>query len=81
MNITDFAVTPISQVFRVVSALALRHKVAPAEGEVIGLVPDAACERESEWMRQLIGFDPTTKILESRLGTPLSWPGQAPGGL
>jgi glutamate formiminotransferase len=48
----------------------------PVEGEIIGLVPEAACERESEWMRQLIGFDPLTKILESRLDTPLSWPGE-----
>ena len=29
-----------------------------AEGEVIGLIPEAACERESDWMRQLNGFDP-----------------------
>jgi glutamate formiminotransferase len=74
MNITDFTVTPISQVFRAVTALAERHKTAPAEGEVIGLIPEAACERDSEWMRQLIGFDPQTKILEYRLAAPLSWP-------
>ena len=77
MNITDFAATPISQVHRAVSELALRHKTAIAEGEVIGLIPEAACERESEWMRQLIGFDPQTKILEHRLGSPLAWPGEA----
>ena len=79
MNITDFEATPISQVFRVVSSLALRHKAALVEGEVIGLLPEAACERESEWMRQLIGFDPLTKILEHRLGAPLAWPEQGPG--
>jgi hypothetical protein len=39
------------------------------EGEVIGLIPEAACERESEWMRQLVGFDAQTKILEHRLGS------------
>ncbi len=76
MNITDFQVTPISQVYRAVSSLALRHKIAPAEGEVIGLIPEAAFERESEWMRQLNGFDPQTKILEHRLGDPLAWPGE-----
>jgi len=76
MNITDFEVTPISQVFRTVSNLALRHKAVLAEGEVIGLLPEAACERNSEWMRQLIGFDPMTKILEHRLGSPLAWPGE-----
>jgi len=44
------------------------------EGEVIGLIPQAACERESEWMRQLVGFDAETKILEHRLSAPLAWP-------
>lgn len=78
MNITDFAATPISQVHSAVSALALRHKAAMAEAEVIGLIPEAACERESLWMRQLIGFDPETKILERRLGAPLAWPGDEP---
>jgi glutamate formiminotransferase len=78
MNLTDFQVTAVSQVYRAVSALALRHKVAPVEGEVIGLIPEAACERDSEWMRQLIGFDAQTKILEHRLAAPLDWPGEAP---
>jgi glutamate formiminotransferase len=77
MNITDFTVTPLSQVFRVASDLALRHKAAPVEGEVIGLLPEAACERNSEWMRQLTGFDEQTKILERRLEAPLAWPGEA----
>ena len=77
MNITDFQVTPLSQVYGAVSRLALRHKTAPVEGEVIGLIPEAACERDAEWMRQLVGFDPATKILERRLEAPLAWPGQA----
>jgi glutamate formiminotransferase len=76
MNITDFQVTPISQVYRAVSSLALRHKLAPAEGELIGLIPESAFERESEWMRQLNEFNPQTKILERRLGAPLAWPGE-----
>jgi len=76
MNITDFVATPVSQVYSEVSRLALRHKVAPVEGEVIGLVPEAACERESEWMRQLREFDEETKILERRLASPLAWPGE-----
>jgi glutamate formiminotransferase len=76
MNITDFQATPISQVYRAVASLALRYKTAIAEGEVIGLIPEAACERESEWMRQLVGFDPQTRILEYRLGSPLAWPAQ-----
>jgi glutamate formiminotransferase len=77
MNITDFEVTPLSQVFHTASALALRYKATPVEGEIIGLLPEAACERESEWMRQLSGLDEQTKILERRLASPLAWPGQA----
>ena len=76
MNITDFGATPISEVFEKVSRLALRHKTAPVEAEVIGLIPEAACERDSEWMRQLIQFDPAAKILERRLAKPLEWPGR-----
>jgi len=74
MDITDLEATPLSKVFSTVSALALRHKAAPAEGEVIGLLPESAYERDSEWMRQLIGFDPPTKILERRLAAPMAWP-------
>jgi glutamate formiminotransferase / 5-formyltetrahydrofolate cyclo-ligase len=75
MNITDFEATPVSLVFRTASDLALKFKTSPIEGEVIGLIPEAACERESEWMRQLAEFDPQTKILEHRLADPLPWPG------
>jgi glutamate formiminotransferase len=75
MSITDFAVTPISQVYREVCRLALRHRASVLEGEIVGLLPEAACERESDWMRQLVEFDPRTKILEHRLGAPLAWPG------
>jgi glutamate formiminotransferase len=75
MNITDFETTPVSQVHHKVASLAARYKVDLAEGEVIGLIPEAACERESEWMRQLVGFDEETKILEHRLNSPHAWPG------
>ncbi|MGA2207826.1 MAG: glutamate formimidoyltransferase [Terracidiphilus sp.] len=74
MNITDFEATPLSQVHRKVTSLAARHKAGIAAGEVIGLIPEAACERESEWMRQLDGFDEQTKVLERRLAHPLAWP-------
>jgi glutamate formiminotransferase len=74
MNISDYERTPISEVFAKVSKLAARHKTAPVEGEVIGLIPEAACERDSEWMRQLVQFDPAARILERRLENPLAWP-------
>ncbi len=74
MNLTDFETTPISAVHAEAQRLAARHNVRLAEGEIIGLIPDAACERESEWMRQLVGFDARTKVLERRLERPLRWP-------
>ncbi len=74
MNITDLEATPISKVYRTIQALAVRHKVSLAEGEVIGLLPEAACERDSEWMRQITRFDPQARILERRLEHPLAWP-------
>lgn len=74
MNITDFGITPVSQVHARVAALAARHKTTLAEGELIGLVPQAACELENDWMRQLAGFKPEAKILERRLENPLPWP-------
>ena len=76
MNIADFEATPVSQVYRDVTRLAARHKASPVEGEVIGLLPEAACERDSDWMRQLVRFDPLTKVLERRLDAPLNWPGE-----
>ena len=77
MNITDFKATPISQVHTAVSRLAAKHKTAPVEGEITGLIPESACERESEWMRQLGEFDDQTKVLERRLASPLAWPGES----
>lgn len=75
MNIGDYEATPVSHVFKAVSRLAHRHKAAPVEGEIVGLIPEAACERESEWMRHLVGFDPLARILEHRLAAPMPWPG------
>jgi glutamate formiminotransferase len=75
MNITDFEATPISTVYGKVAGLAAKHKTEMGEGEVVGLIPEAACERESDWMRQLDEFDEQTKILERRLMHPLAWPG------
>jgi glutamate formiminotransferase / 5-formyltetrahydrofolate cyclo-ligase len=75
MNIGDFEATPVSQVFKAVSRFAHRHKAVAVESEVVGLIPEAACERDSEWMRQLAGFDPHAKVLEHRLTAPMPWPG------
>ncbi len=75
MNITDFRATPVAQVYAAVKQKAGRHRIKVLRGELIGLVPEAAFEQESEWVRQLDGFDPEEKILERKLGQPLAWPG------
>jgi glutamate formiminotransferase len=76
MNITDFTRTPVGQVFNAVKEKAHKHGAAPASAELIGLLPEAALERNSEWLRLLGdgGFDPEEKVLERRLEHPLAWP-------
>lgn len=74
MNITDFEASPVSLVYARIAELAARAGLKLAEGELIGLIPEAACERSSEWMRQLSGFEAEARILERRLASPLDWP-------
>jgi glutamate formiminotransferase len=74
MNVTDFRLTPMPQVHATVERLAREHGTAIADGELIGLVPEAACDLNASWTRQIPGFDPDLKILERRLTRPLDWP-------
>jgi glutamate formiminotransferase len=74
MNITNFRATPVSEVYAAVKHKASRHRARIVRGELIGLVPEAAFEQETEWVRQLVGFNPQEKILERKLGRPLDWP-------
>src|SRR3984893_7612364 len=74
MNITDYRVTPMREVHATVVQLARRYGVKTAEGELIGLIPEGAYEPDSDWLRQIPGFDPADKVLERRLNAPLAWP-------
>jgi glutamate formiminotransferase len=74
MNITDYRVTPMREVHATVVQLARRYGVQTAEGELIGLIPEGAYEPDSDWLRQIPGFDPADKVLERRLHAPLAWP-------
>ena len=79
MNITDFTRTPVGEVYAAVKEKARRHGAAPVRAELIGLIPEAALERNSEWLRLLGdigpgGFDLDEKVLERRLDRPLPWP-------
>ena len=74
MNLTDFRMTPVTAVHQEVTRLAERHGVRTAEGELIGLVPEAACEPNAAWVRQIPQFRWEQKVLEARLASPLTWP-------
>jgi glutamate formiminotransferase len=74
MNVTDFRVTPMRHVHATVQHLAQRHGVLIEEAELIGLIPEAAYEPDSDWVRQISGFDPDGKVLERRLHSPIAWP-------
>lgn len=73
MNITSFRETPIGQVYETVKAAAARLGVQPEMVELIGLVPEAAIEPASEWMRLATNFS-AARSLERRLEVPLVWP-------
>ena len=75
MNITDFAAMPVPRIHATVRDLARSHKVRIAEGELIGLIPQAAYDPAAEWLREIPGFDAEAKVLERRLNHPLPWPG------
>ncbi len=74
MNITDFRVTPMRHIHTTIQHLAQRHGVLIDDAELIGLLPQEAYEPDSEWVRQIAGFDPALKVLERRLEHPLAWP-------
>ncbi len=74
MNITDLQAVSIEQAYEKASEIAAQYRVAPVRTELIGLLPASACERESEWMRLNIEFDPEQKVIERRLRTPMEWP-------
>jgi glutamate formiminotransferase len=74
LNITDFRLTPVGHAFAAVSRLADSYGTKVVAGELIGLLPEDAFERDSEWVRLISGFKPEERILERRLMRPLDWP-------
>ena len=81
INVTDFRRTSLSSVHRMVKELAKRHGVEMAEGEVIGLIPEAAVEAGAAWVNEVPGFTENTKVLECRIASPMSWPEPSPGSV
>ena len=79
LNITDFRLTSVGQAFAAVNRLAATHATKVVDGELIGLLPEDAFERDSEWVRLIKEFRPEERILERRLKQPLDWPGESTG--
>jgi glutamate formiminotransferase len=77
MNITDLGAVSIAHAYEKACELALQNRVAPVRTELIGLLPEMAFERNSEWMRLSIEFDPEVKVIERRLRMPMEWPDEA----
>jgi len=77
VNITDFRATSVAEVFAAIERKALPFKVRPVEAELIGLIPEAAFDKDSAWVQHLRGFDASQKVLERRLQAPMAWPGTA----
>ena len=74
MNITDFRRAPIQEIRTAAGKLAANHGAVVTEGELIGLIPQAAYDTAADWLRDIPGFDPEMKVLERRLEHPLPWP-------
>lgn len=74
VNVTDFRRAPLSRVHQQIQRLARRYGVETAEGELIGLIPEAAYEKEAAWVGEIPGFTERGKVLERRIAQPMPWP-------
>lgn len=74
MNVTDFRLTPMEEVHAQVQRLALAEGMRVAEGELIGLIPEAAYDAKAAWTQEIPEFDADQRVLERRLAQPLAWP-------
>lgn len=66
MNLTDFTITPISQVQELIRSETKRYHASIHHTELVGLVPQAAIADAARWYLQLDPFTPE-QILETRL--------------
>ena len=76
LNITDYRLTPVPDVHGRLLRLAHRHGMTITEGELIGLLPEAAYDPAAAWVAQIPRFHPEQKVLERRLESPMPWPGE-----
>lgn len=66
MNLTDYTVTPISEVFEAIVREAKERNVEIAESEIIGLIPlDAVCDLAAKFLK--ISRFGSSQVLERRI--------------
>ena len=70
INVTDFHQSPMPLVHATVQRLALQHGTTIAEGELIGLIPEAACDPHALWAREIPNFTPEEKNLRAQTHPP-----------
>ncbi|MFO0982500.1 MAG: glutamate formimidoyltransferase [Planctomycetota bacterium] len=68
MNLTNFQVTPVLEVFREIKRLAAEKGVAVLESELVGLAPRAALDAQTLGEIELAQFEPKKQIIEELLG-------------
>jgi glutamate formiminotransferase len=71
MNLTNFADTPLDQLYATVEREASRLGTAILESELIGFVPRQAFAQAPEFFRRIRGFD-ESRIIENRLENRLA---------
>lgn len=67
MNLTDFANTPLDQVFAAIEEEAARRGTSVRTGEMIGLIPRAAFAAAPAFFRRAGNFS-ESRIIETRIG-------------
>jgi len=66
MNLTNFAETPLNQVYETIAAAAREHGTEATAGEIIGFIPRRAYEMAPEFFRHAENFS-ESRILETRI--------------
>src|SRR6266498_500992 len=64
MNLVDHEVTGLRDAYEAVAARARAHGLEVIDSEIVGLVPERALEPGDVEDLVLVGFDPTTQVLE-----------------
>ena len=66
LNLTEFAQIPLEELYQKISAAARELGTSIADGEVIGLVPEAAYKQDPAFFARASNFN-ESRILETRL--------------